>query len=148
MWHHHLCLKAPVLVKGLVSWNRIAKFLARETDLTAPITTYFNESSVQLRGVNFFQCKLLQPFDFNFAAGTFTCVTGSPNKTSFVKGILGEDRLRGGQLVWKANAVCAYLGQDPWLMDATIKDNIVFYRPYKQKRYLKVSEKRMSFPVC
>ena len=134
-----LPLKAPALIKGAVSWNRIVTFLTSESDLTAPSLTYDNENSVQLQGVNFFQCKLLQPFDFDFAAGTFTCVTGSPNKTSFVKGILGEDKLRSGHLVWKANAACAYMGQDPWLLDATIKDNIVFYRSYKHKRYLKVS---------
>ena len=67
----------------------------------------------------------------------------SKNK-AFIKGILGEDRLSSGQLVWKAHTVAAYLGQEPWLMDATIKDNILFYRHYKQKRYLKVSHSTLN----
>ena len=64
----------------------------------------------------------------------------SSGKTSLLSAILrelwqveGERQLDGGEQYSRY----ALLSQSPWLLNASIKENILFGRPYKEKRYLK-----------
>ena len=36
------------------------------------------------------------------------------------------------------NGSISYVSQIPWIRNATIKDNILFYQPYDEERYNKV----------
>ena len=47
------------------------------------------------------------------------------------------DRI-AGHVKWYVPNSVALMGQVPWLLNASIKDNILLGRPYKEKRYEKV----------
>ncbi|KAJ2519372.1 hypothetical protein GGI11_002588 [Coemansia sp. RSA 2049] len=51
-------------------------------------------------------------------------------KTTFIMAILGELELVSGSL--------AFVGQDPWIMGGTIRENILFGRAFERQRYNKI----------
>ena len=46
--------------------------------------------------------------------------------------------LTSGACVWNLGESIAYVGSTPWIIDGTIKENILMGRPWKEKRYRKV----------
>lgn len=54
-------------------------------------------------------------------------------KTTFVSAILGEARLMSGKL--DVGGRIAYVTQNPWVQQASVRDNILFGRPYDKKKY-------------
>lgn len=83
-----------------------------------------------------------------------------------ISGLLGEADLLSGGLVcprsppdalaafaelsfipedeWVVPGICAYVPQTAWLLNASIKDNILFHLPYDEKRYKMTLEVRVS----
>lgn len=81
-----------------------------------------------------------------------------------ITGLLGEADLLSGGLVcprsppdalaafaeltyipedeWVVPGICAYVPQTAWLLNASIKDNILFHLPYDEKRYKMTLEVR------
>ena len=55
-------------------------------------------------------------------------------KTSLTNCILGEMRRSGNPKI-KANGTIAYASQVAWIMNDTIRNNILFGKPYNSKRY-------------
>lgn len=71
-------------------------------------------------------------------SGTLTVVLGpvGSGKTSLLLGILGDmPRLRGRVVVRGEVVYCA---QEPWIQNRTLKDNILFGRPFDQALYEQV----------
>ena len=52
--------------------------------------------------------------------------------------LLKELDLKSGACVWNLGESIAYVGSTPWIIDGTIKENILMGRPWKEKRYRKV----------
>ena len=46
--------------------------------------------------------------------------------------------LKSGTCVWNLGESIAYVGSTPWIIDGTIKENILMGRSWKEKRYRKV----------
>ncbi|XP_035695292.1 ATP-binding cassette sub-family C member 9-like isoform X1 [Branchiostoma floridae] len=81
--------------------------------------------------------------DINLAVqkGKLTVVVGQvgSGKSSLCSAILGEMRTLSGQVLWgKEHNSVAYGAQKPWLLNATLRDNITFGRPFDNTRYQKV----------
>ncbi|XP_066291928.1 ATP-binding cassette sub-family C member 9-like [Branchiostoma lanceolatum] len=73
--------------------------------------------------------------------GKLTVVIGQvgSGKSSLCSAILGEMRTLSGQVLWSEsqNSV-AYGAQKPWLLNATLRDNVTFGQPFDNARYQKV----------
>ncbi len=83
---------------------------------------------------------VLRDIDVEVATGTLTAVVGpsGAGKTALISALLEEiDRLRGN-VAWHLPSAVAFTGQNPWLLNASVRDNILLGRPFKEKRYQKV----------
>ncbi|KAI0603284.1 P-loop containing nucleoside triphosphate hydrolase protein [Biscogniauxia sp. FL1348] len=98
---------AVIIRNGTFSWNR-------------------HESKDVLKGINFTAHK-----------GELTCVVGrvGQGKSSLLQSILGD--------LWKVegsvqiHGTVAYVAQQPWIMNATVKENIIFGHRYDSNFYEK-----------
>lgn len=64
-------------------------------------------------------------------------VIGS-GKTSLLEALLGEMVPVGGTC--NVYATATYASQVPWIVNATLRENVLFGRPYDERRYQQVSE--------
>jgi ABC-type multidrug transport system fused ATPase/permease subunit len=128
-----------------VSINRISDFLkARELDLDA--TERFPKSkdqsipAVKITDGSFAWSSTGSNFtlrDVNFAVpqASLTAVVGKvgSGKSSLVSGILGDmDKLSGKVTIY---GTTAYAAQEPWILNASVRDNILFGKPFDPELY-------------
>lgn len=71
----------------------------------------------------------------NITKGQLVAVIGSvgSGKTSFLCGLLGELELIGGSVQCSAKSI-AYHQQQPWIINDTMKANILFGKPYNEEK--------------
>jgi ATP-binding cassette, subfamily C (CFTR/MRP), member 1 len=81
---------------------------------------------------------LLTDININIPAGTFMMVAGpvAGGKSNLLKSILGELTIRKGEI--HVSSSKAYVPQTPWTALGTVKDNIVFGKPYDDALYRQV----------
>lgn len=53
-------------------------------------------------------------------------------KSSLISAVLGHMRLKSGQV--DLQGTCAYVGQQAWVLNATLRDNILLDEPFDAKR--------------
>lgn len=53
-------------------------------------------------------------------------------KSSLISAVLGHMRLRSGHV--SLQGTCAYVGQQAWILNATLRDNILLDEPFDAKR--------------
>ncbi|KAI8497857.1 hypothetical protein Bbelb_245090 [Branchiostoma belcheri] len=73
--------------------------------------------------------------------GKLTIVVGQVGcgKSSLLSAILGEMTTLSGQVVWnKKHNKVAYAAQRPWLLNASLRDNVIFGLPFDRSRYQQV----------
>ena len=83
---------------------------------------------------------VLKNINCEIKRGEFICVIGEVGcgKSSFLEAILNNMLpLQGSSKIY-VNGSISYVSQIPWIRNATIKDNILFYQPYDEERYNKV----------
>jgi ABC-type multidrug transport system fused ATPase/permease subunit len=68
---------------------------------------------------------------------TLICGPTGAGKSTVLLALLGELRLKYGNIFFPSMA-CAYSSQSAWIMNATIKENILFGNEYDEARYLQV----------
>ncbi|PVD18354.1 hypothetical protein C0Q70_20903 [Pomacea canaliculata] len=61
------------------------------------------------------------------------CGMKGSGKTSFLSAILGRMQQLGGTV--RIAGSMAYVGQEPWIINGTARDNILFGKPYDEERY-------------
>jgi len=68
--------------------------------------------------------------------GSLVAVIGSvgSGKSSLLQALLGELPLSSGRAVLEARAV-SYSSQEPWIFSGSVRENIVFGRPFDRRRY-------------
>ena len=85
---------------------------------------------------------ILKNINFEIKQGEFVCVIGEVGcgKSSLLQAILNNmlSLTRGSKIY--VNGSISYVSQIPWIRNATIKDNILFYQPYDEEKYNKVIE--------
>ena len=57
-----------------------------------------------------------------------------------VNALLGEMTAVGGQVWWADDITVAYAAQKAWLLNDTVKNNILFGQPYIHERYEAILE--------
>ena len=83
---------------------------------------------------------VLKNINCEIKKGEFICIIGEVGcgKSSFLEAILNNMLpLQGSSKIY-VNGSISYVSQIPWIRNATIKDNILFYHPYDEERYNKV----------
>ena len=82
--------------------------------------------------------------NLNIQRGRLTAIVGhvGSGKSSLLMALLGELEIKTGSLTWSSSTSTqiGYVAQRPWLMHASLRDNILFGNPLYAKRYSKVLE--------
>ena len=80
---------------------------------------------------------ILKNINFEIKQGEFVCIIGEVGcgKSSLLQAILNNmlSLARGSKIY--VNGSISYVSQIPWIRNATIKDNILFYQPYNEEKY-------------
>lgn len=82
----------------------------------------------------------LSDIDFSARKGQLSCIVGrvGSGKTTLIKSMLGEvPLLRSPNSSLKVNGSVAYCPQQPWILNATVKENILFGFRYDKDFYAK-----------
>jgi ABC-type multidrug transport system fused ATPase/permease subunit len=75
---------------------------------------------------------------FDMKAGESLAIVGEvgSGKSAIIDALLGEARVLSGQAVLQGSV--AYLPQNPWIQAGTVRENVLFGRPYNHDRYTRV----------
>ena len=79
----------------------------------------------------------LHSLDLQFAAGKLHGLIGrvGSGKTSLIMSLLGETTLVKGKLAIDASVPIAYVPQEPWIINASVRENILMGANFDQHRY-------------
>ncbi|KAL1140983.1 hypothetical protein AAG570_000909, partial [Ranatra chinensis] len=91
-------------------------------------------------GLSFLEKPSLYIESVNIPKGKLTVLIGrvGSGKSSFLSALLGEMKCLSGLLKWEKGVTMAYVSQQPWVMNATLRENILFGLPYNQRRFTRV----------
>ena len=97
-----------------------------------------NRSMISVRSESANPYSILKQINFEIQAGEFVAVVGQvgAGKSSFLNALLGEMNKVNGSVIM--NGRIAYVPQTAWLMNASVKDNILFGSPYNEEKYKKI----------
>ena len=152
--------------EALVSANRVEAYLKeRETDnyrQRRVHSTYGDPDSVGFRDATFTWAAgdpsafRMTGIDLEFVLDELNIIIGptGSGKTTLLLALMGEMDLLRGSIIFPGNTglkssmsdahyftdSLAYCAQRPWLINATIRDNILFGSPWDGKRYSEVIE--------
>lgn len=81
--------------------------------------------------------RVLSDVNLNIPKGSLTAVVGSVGcgKSSLMSAILGEMEKESGSVTTRGKI--AYVAQQAWIQNSTLKDNILFCKEFDQKKYSK-----------
>ncbi|CAB4057871.1 ABCC9 [Lepeophtheirus salmonis] len=127
----------PIFIKGKVSTQRLAEFLnrAERKGFQKHVFTVENGTFAWPKC----ETNVLQSINLEIKTGSLTIVIGpsGSGKTALISSLIEEmDRITGS-VKWNVPDTVALLGQRPWLLNTTIKDNILLGRPFKEKKIQK-----------
>uniref|UniRef100_A0A1I8P9M9 ATP-binding cassette sub-family C member Sur n=1 Tax=Stomoxys calcitrans TaxID=35570 RepID=A0A1I8P9M9_STOCA len=69
--------------------------------------------------------------------GKLTMIVGKngSGKSSLLSALLMEMPLISGDMIWNKSSTIAYVPQQPWLLNSSIRENILFGESFRPKRY-------------
>ncbi|MCO5584886.1 hypothetical protein L7F22_038818 [Adiantum nelumboides] len=139
----------------LLPSNNDASFIS--TNANSPLGFYkatftYSEEAEKIADGSAF---CLRDIDIRFPRGELTILAGpvGSGKTTLLLSLLGETRRLSGRTFMPCavartlvpidpntglSETIAYCPQSPWLLGATVKENILFGQPYEEKRYRSV----------
>ena len=84
----------------------------------------------------------LSRLNVNIAKGKLVAVVGNvgSGKSSFISALLGEMEKISGKVNISDDMKLAFVPQQAWIQNATVRDNIVFGSVYSEKKYQQVIE--------
>ncbi|THW49233.1 ATP-binding cassette glutathione S-conjugate transporter [Aureobasidium pullulans] len=124
------------IIEASVAVNRLTDFfiapeLQRDAVLKYDAVTERGEESVRIRDATFTwngsdDRNALENISFSAHKGELSCVVGrvGAGKSSFLQTLLGDLYKIRGEVVLRGKV--AYIAQSPWVMNASVKENIVF----------------------
>lgn len=132
------------IVQTRVSLDRIQDFLLREeVEFNSGKIDSNSDLAISLRDVDFGWYKneepLLKSIDLNIKKGSLIGVIGKvgSGKSSLLHGILNEMYIRNnGKLL--VNGSVAYVSQQSWIQNDTVRNNILFGSKYDKNLYERV----------
>ncbi|APA10145.1 hypothetical protein sscle_06g049150 [Sclerotinia sclerotiorum 1980 UF-70] len=123
-------IEASVAVKRLTSFFTAEELQPDAVILKGPIEDD-GEESLTIRDASFSWDRnsdrhVLQDIHFSAHKGELTCIVGrvGAGKSSFLQALLGDLWKVKGQVV--VHGKTAYVAQQPWVMNASVKENILF----------------------
>ncbi|WAR56973.1 hypothetical protein PtB15_8B17 [Puccinia triticina] len=136
-------------IEGYVSVNRILKFLTsqelqQDAVVRSDCATEERMPPVEVKDANFTWSSgsdsTLSDISLSVPKGDLLAVVGrvGSGKSSLLSGILGEMYKLSGKVELRGKV--AYAAQTPWLLSATVKDNILFGAEYDKELYVTVVE--------
>ncbi|PNH37816.1 hypothetical protein VD0004_g8985 [Verticillium dahliae] len=135
------------IVEASVAVGRLTSFLGAEeiqpdAIVVKPAPEDMGEETVVIRGGTFSWNRhesktVLRDIDFTAYKGELSCVVGrvGAGKSSFLQSILGDLWKINGQV--EVHGTVAYVAQSPWILNATVKENIIFGYRYDSTFYEK-----------
>ncbi|CAD8156307.1 unnamed protein product [Paramecium pentaurelia] len=144
-----LPISITALLETKLCLNRIQQFLTSQEIMTDYINQKEfrdNEIAISVNQGNFYwnrsqvekQELILKNIEMLIAPGQLVSIIGDvgSGKTSFVQSLLGEMLYKDGPKVQIYGQI-AYVSQKAWIQNATVRDNILFGKPYHQQSYEK-----------
>ncbi|KAI8628633.1 metal resistance protein YCF1 [Xylariaceae sp. FL1651] len=135
------------IIEATVAANRLTEYLTAEeiqpdAVITGPAAAERGDDAVVIRNGTFswnrYEAKnVLKGIDFTAHKGDLTCIVGrvGQGKSSLLQSVLGDLwKIEGEVLI---NGSVAYVAQQPWIMNATVKENIIFGHRYDSNFYEK-----------
>ncbi|RCI02867.1 hypothetical protein CU098_008807, partial [Rhizopus stolonifer] len=142
------------LIEASVSLNRIEEYLSsKEIDSSAIVREDFRKMSdwnhtiplVQVENASFKwnenDSKIdLADINLTVTKGTLTAVVGrvGSGKSTLISALLGDNTKISGQVTMRGSI--AYVPQQPWIMNATVRHNIIFGLRWDPEFYDRVLE--------
>ena len=79
---------------------------------------------------------ILKNLNFEIKKGEFICIIGEvgSGKSSLIQALLNNMLPLGPTKVY-VNGNISYVAQIPWIQNATVKNNIIFYQPFNEEKY-------------
>ncbi|PVD27622.1 hypothetical protein C0Q70_12788 [Pomacea canaliculata] len=140
---NYLSTNVTTTVQAFVSVQRINTFLCSE-DLDDNTVTYDADagSAISVRCGTFTWNKSYEPvlknIDITIGVGSLVAVLGhvGSGKSSLISSFLGETEKLSGEVILKSSV--AYVPQQAWIQNGTIRDNILFGKLFNEKIYQQV----------
>lgn len=109
-----------------------------EIKQTLDVTLRETGSQDSEEGFAAFPRPVLSGVTFHAACGDLSAVIGrvGSGKSSLCSALLNESILGEGRVMLKGRV--AYVAQTAWILNATVRDNILFGAPYDKEKYQKV----------
>ncbi|KAK2189921.1 hypothetical protein NP493_93g00019 [Ridgeia piscesae] len=130
-------------VQAAVSIGRINKFLrSEELDENSVSHDQYTREAVKVnKGIfswNRSEKPSLTNINLKVPEGSLVAVVGQvgSGKSSLISALLGEMELMDGQVNVRGSV--AYVPQQAWIQNATVKQNILFSKDFRESRYRKV----------
>lgn len=86
--------------------------------------------------------SILKDIDLDIAPATFTMVIGpvGSGKSTLLRSLLGETLVHAGTVECTSPKQTAYCDQEPWILNISLRENILGISAYDEERYLQVIE--------
>jgi len=94
-----------------------------------------SETKVDEKTEQIYPSTILQDISLQIKSKELCAIVGSVGcgKSTLCSTILNETITRGDSI--KLNGTIAYVAQSPWILNATLRDNILFGKPYEEEKY-------------
>nr|CAD7442232.1 unnamed protein product [Timema bartmani] len=128
--------QAVCISKGTFAWD--AGSSVKNRALPLPGSQATKEELEKLNPISNGELQytnIISDIDFQARKGHLVGVCGQvgSGKTSLLLAALGQIRLVTGQVT--RDGTCAYVSQEPWVLNATLRENILFGENFDAKRY-------------
>ncbi|OAA42855.1 ABC transporter, transmembrane domain, type 1 [Beauveria brongniartii RCEF 3172] len=146
----HILQCIPLVMAAITSVGRVEVFLDSENDDGQILMAYHNEvanavapGTIELIDASFGWDEndwSVQNVNLTMSPGVFHYVVGpvAAGKTTLCLGLLDEVKHRQGQVVVQRGKQLSYCSQDVFIVNGTIRENIVGFAPFKAALYEKV----------
>jgi ATP-binding cassette subfamily C (CFTR/MRP) protein 4 len=122
---------AMVISNATCHWN-----IRRSTPISMiPTNTTGEENSDEFESAGLIVA--LNNINLEFAVGQLTCIIGEvgSGKSALIQMLAGELPPSTGTIRQKPDLTMSYAPQDPWIMDGTVRENILLGRPFDDTFY-------------
>jgi ABC-type multidrug transport system fused ATPase/permease subunit len=141
------CRVSFLRISGYMEGKEIEDYLSVKRDVNNNYVVGFEKSSLSWDdGYKDDEHLVLKDLDVIFPNGKVTVIMGATasGKSSLLLGLLGELSLAKGKVYFpfsvKSGTSVSYVAQQAWIQNATIRDNILFGKPYDPILYKQTIE--------
>lgn len=136
-----------VVLGANISLEKVASFLAT-SELEGRVTSNDSDNAVEVKG-SFVWSKLeeakstaLSNINLSVKKGEFVTLVGrvGSGKSALLGAILGELETQSTADLVVVNGLVAYVSQTPWILNGTLRDNILFGNEFQEDTYNTILE--------